>query len=124
MKVEPPKIKMPEVKLPEPPKPPEIKMVQQPPIALPAPPKLVQPPPAPKIVNLAQALPAAVANNSPHPTAVALGQHEQSHCSLQSPRDHCDQPWQQRHGWNARVQQGHGPDHMSVLVPAHPPART
>ena len=48
VKVEPPKIKMPEIKLPEPPKPPEIKMVQQPPILVPAPPKIVQPPPAPE----------------------------------------------------------------------------
>jgi TonB family protein len=74
VKVEPPKIKLPEIKLPEPPKPPEIKMVQQPIILTPAPPKLVQPPPAPKVVNLAQAQPAAVVNNSPHPSAVALGQ--------------------------------------------------
>jgi periplasmic protein TonB len=74
VKVEPPKIKMPEIKLPEPPKPPEIKMVQQPPILVPAPPKIVQPPPAPKIVNLAQAQPAAVPNNSPHPAPIALGQ--------------------------------------------------
>jgi periplasmic protein TonB len=72
-KVEPPKIKLPDIKLPEPPKPPEIKMVQQMPVVLPAPPKLVQPPPAPKVVNLAQAQPAAVVNNSPHPTAIALG---------------------------------------------------
>ncbi len=55
---------------------PTIKMVQQPPVVVPAPPKLVQPPPAPKVVNLAQAQPASVVNNSPHPTAVALGQHE------------------------------------------------
>jgi periplasmic protein TonB len=74
VKVEPPKIKMPEIKLPEPPKPPEIKMVQQPPILVPAPPKIVQPPPAPKIINLAQAQPAAVPNNSPHPAPIALGQ--------------------------------------------------
>jgi periplasmic protein TonB len=74
VKVEPPKIKLPDVKLPDLPKPPEIKMVQQPPILVPAPPKLVQPPPAPRVVNLAQAQPAAVVNNSPHPAAVALGQ--------------------------------------------------
>jgi len=73
VKVDAPRIKMPEIKLPEPPKPPEIKMVQPMPVVLPAPPKLVQPPPAPKVVNLAQAQPAAVVNNSPHPTAVALG---------------------------------------------------
>ncbi len=74
VKVEPPEIKLPDVKLPDLPKPPEIKMVQQPPILVPAPPKLVQPPPAPKVVSLAQAQPAAVVNNSPHPSAVALGQ--------------------------------------------------
>jgi periplasmic protein TonB len=74
VKVEPPKIKLPEVKLPDLPKPPEIKMVQQPPVLVPAPPKLVQAPPAPRVVNLAQAQPAAVVNNSPHPAAVALGQ--------------------------------------------------
>src|SRR5271155_96978 len=73
VKVEPPKIKLPDVKLPDVPKPPEIKMAQQMPVVLPAPPKLVQPPPAPKVVSLAQAQPAAVVNNSPHPTAVALG---------------------------------------------------
>jgi periplasmic protein TonB len=74
VKVDPPKIKLPDVKLPDPPKPPEIKMVQQPPILVPAPPKLVQPPPAPRVVSLAQAQPAAVVNPSPHPAAVALGQ--------------------------------------------------
>jgi protein TonB len=73
IKVELPKIKTPEVKLPDLPKPVEIKMAQQVPIIQPAPPKLVQPPPAPKVVNLAQAQPAAVVNNSPHPSAVALG---------------------------------------------------
>ncbi len=73
VKVEPPKIKLPDVKLPDPPKIPEVKMVQQVPILQPAPPKLVQPPPAPKVVSLAQAQPASVVNNSPHPTAVALG---------------------------------------------------
>jgi periplasmic protein TonB len=48
-------------------------MVQPMPVVLPAAPKLVQPPPAPKVVSLAQAMPATVPNNSPHPTAVALG---------------------------------------------------
>jgi len=72
-KVEPPKIKLPEVKLPDPPKIPEVKMAQIPVIKTPAPPKLVQPPPAPKVVNLARAQPASVPNNSPHPSAVALG---------------------------------------------------
>jgi periplasmic protein TonB len=72
-KVEPPKIKLPDVKLPEPPKQPSIKMTQQAPVVVPAPPKAVQPPPAPRVVNLAQARPASVVNDSPHPTAVALG---------------------------------------------------
>jgi len=75
VKVEPPKIKLPDVKTPEPPKLPEIKMVQTPPpVAMPAPPKLVQPPPAPKAVSLAQVQPASVVNNSAHPAPVALGQ--------------------------------------------------
>jgi periplasmic protein TonB len=73
IKVDPPKIKMPEVKLPDPPKPPEIKMAQPLPVLAPAPPKLVQPPPAPKVVSLAQAMPAAVAAPAPKATAVALG---------------------------------------------------
>jgi protein TonB len=72
-KVEPPKIKVPDVKLPDVPKPPAIKMVQQAPVVLPAPPKRIQPPPAPRVVNLAQARPASVVNDSPHPTAVSLG---------------------------------------------------
>ena len=67
VKVEPPKIKLPDVKLPDIPKPPVVKMVQPAPVILPAPPKLVQPPPAPKVVSLAQAAPASVPNNSPHP---------------------------------------------------------
>jgi periplasmic protein TonB len=70
--VDPPKIKLPEVKLPDVPKIHPIVMAQQTPVLIPAPPKLVQPPPAPKIVNLAQA--ASVINNSPHAAPVALGQ--------------------------------------------------
>jgi protein TonB len=73
VKVEPPKIKLPDVKLPDVPKPPTVKMTQPMPVVLPAPPKMVQPPPAPRVVNLAQAQPASVVNNAPHPTAVALG---------------------------------------------------
>jgi periplasmic protein TonB len=73
VKVEPPKIKLPDVKLPDVPKPPVIKMTQPMPVVLPAPPKIVQPPPAPKVVNLARAQPAGVLNNAPHTTAVALG---------------------------------------------------
>jgi protein TonB len=72
-KIDPPKIKLPDLKVPDVPKPPTIKMVQPMPVVLPAPPKAVQPPPAPVVVNLARAMPASLANNSPHPTAVALG---------------------------------------------------
>jgi protein TonB len=74
VKMEAPKIKLPDVKLPDIPKPPQIKMTQPVPVILPAPPKLVQPPPAPRVVNLAQAQPASVVNNSQHPSAVSLGQ--------------------------------------------------
>jgi periplasmic protein TonB len=73
VKIDPPKIKLPDVPLPEIPKPQIVKMTQPAPVILPAPPKLVQAPPAPKAVSLAAA-PAAVANNSPHPSAVSLGQ--------------------------------------------------
>jgi TonB family protein len=73
-KVEPPKIKMPEIKTPEPPKIPEIKMAHPTPVLVPAPPKRVIAPPAPKVVSLAHPQAAAVVNNSPHPAPVALGQ--------------------------------------------------
>jgi protein TonB len=73
VKAQPPKIKVPEVKLPDVPKPVEVKMTQPVPIVKPAPPKLVQAPPAPRMVNLGQAKPASVVNNSPQPSAVALG---------------------------------------------------
>lgn len=73
IKIDPPKIKVAEVKLPDLPKPPEIKMNQPTPVIAPAPPKLVTPPPAPKVVNLGQAAPASVMANN-HPSAVALGQ--------------------------------------------------
>jgi protein TonB len=70
LKAEAPKIKIPETKLPEP----KITPMAHPaPVVLPAPPKRIQPPPAPKVVNLAQARPAAVVNNSPHPSPVSLG---------------------------------------------------
>jgi periplasmic protein TonB len=72
--VDPPKIKLPEVKLPDIPKIQPIVMAQQTPILVPAPPKQVQPPPAPKVVNLAQAQAASVINNSPHAAPVTLGQ--------------------------------------------------
>ncbi|GGA64221.1 hypothetical protein GCM10011507_14800 [Edaphobacter acidisoli] len=74
IKVEAPKIKMPDTKLPDIPKPIQVKMTQPVPVVMPAPPKLVQPPPAPRVVNLAQAQAASVPNNSPHPSAVSLGQ--------------------------------------------------
>jgi protein TonB len=72
LKAEAPKIKVPETKLPEP-KIPEVRMEHPAPVVLPAPPKRVQPPPAPRVVNLAQARPASVINNSPHPSPVSLG---------------------------------------------------
>jgi TonB family protein len=76
-KVEPPKIKLPEVvKLPDPPKIAEVKMNTPAPVITPAPPKLVTPPPAPQIVNLAHAMPASIANNDVHPSAVRLGNPE------------------------------------------------
>jgi periplasmic protein TonB len=77
VKVEPPKIKLPEVvKLPDPPKIAEVKMNTPAPVITPAPPKLVTPPPAPQIVNLAHAMPASIANNDAHPSAVRLGNPE------------------------------------------------
>lgn len=74
VKVEPPKIKLPEIKAPEIPKPTVVKMAQPAPVVAPAPPKRVIAPPAPQVVNLAHPVAASVVNNSPHPTAVALGQ--------------------------------------------------
>ncbi|RXH55053.1 energy transducer TonB [Granulicella sibirica] len=74
VKVDPPKIVVPEVKLPEPPKVPVVHMNEPVPINAPAPPKVVTPPAAPKVVNLARPEAASVASNNPRPTAVALGQ--------------------------------------------------
>jgi protein TonB len=70
--VEPPKIKVAEVKVPEP-KIPTVRMTHPAPVIVPAPPKRIEPPPAPKVVNLGRARPASVVNDSPHPSAVALG---------------------------------------------------
>ncbi|MEO6816770.1 MAG: energy transducer TonB [Edaphobacter sp.] len=70
--VQPPKIKMPEVKEPEP-KIPVVRMTRPVPVVVPAPPKRIEPPPAPKVVHLGRAQAAAVVNESPHPSAVALG---------------------------------------------------
>jgi protein TonB len=72
VKPEPPKIKMPEAKVPEP-KIPTVRMTHPTPVVIPAPPKRIQPPPAPHVVNLGRAQPASVVNNSPHPSAVSLG---------------------------------------------------
>lgn len=72
VKVSPPKITLPQVKQPEPIKPVEVKMTQPAPV-VPAPPKQVIAPAAPKVVSLAHPQAASVVNNSPHPTAVALG---------------------------------------------------
>jgi protein TonB len=71
VKFDAPKIKMPDVKLPDVPKMAELKMTQPAPVIAPAAPKRIIAPPAPVAVNLARA--ASVVNNSPHPTAVALG---------------------------------------------------
>jgi len=71
--VEPPKIKLPETKAPEIPKPTPVKMAQPMPVVTPAAPRRVIAPAAPKVVSLAHPAPASVVNNSPHPTAVALG---------------------------------------------------
>jgi periplasmic protein TonB len=66
-----PKIIVPPVqKMIEPPKP--VKMEEPKPVVMPAPPKIVVAQAAPKVVNLA-ATPPALANNSAHPSAVALG---------------------------------------------------
>lgn len=72
VKTAPPKITMPQVKEPEPIKTVAVKMPQPAP-AVPAPPKQVIAPAAPKPVSLAHPQAASVVNNSPHPTAVALG---------------------------------------------------
>jgi protein TonB len=72
VKVEPPKI-IPDVKPIEAPKPAEVKMTQPAPVVTPAAPKRVVAPPAPVAVSLAHPMAASVVNNSPHPTAVALG---------------------------------------------------
>lgn len=72
-KVEPPKITVPQVKAPEPPKPQVVKMAEPTPVVTPAPPKRVVAPAAPAVVNLARPQAASVVNNSPHPSAVALG---------------------------------------------------
>ncbi len=72
IKVEPPKIQVPEAKLPDIPKAVEMKMTQPAPVIAPAPPKLVQAPPAPKVVNLGRPEPATVMATN-HPAAVSLG---------------------------------------------------
>ncbi|MBB5057504.1 TonB family protein [Granulicella aggregans] len=73
VKVDPPKIKLPDVKPIEAPKPAEVKMTQPAPVVTPAAPRKVVAPPAPVVVSLAHPMAASVVNNSPHPTAVALG---------------------------------------------------
>lgn len=71
IKSEPPKIQV-EAKIPEP-KIPTPQMTHPVPVVVPAPPKRIQPPPAPRVVHLGRAMPASVVNNSPHPSAVSLG---------------------------------------------------
>jgi protein TonB len=72
----PPKMETPKVP-PPPEKLPDIKPIPvetpKPVVSQPAPPKAVTPPPAPKVVNLAAAAPASVANHDMHPSAVRLG---------------------------------------------------
>lgn len=72
IKPEPPKIKVPEIKVPEP-KVATVHMTHPAPVVAPAPPKRIQPPPAPRVVHLGRAQAASVVNNSPHPSPVALG---------------------------------------------------
>lgn len=72
VKTAPPKISMSQVKEPEPIKTVEVKMPQPAP-AVPAAPKRVIAPAAPKPVSLAHPQAASVINNSQHPTPVALG---------------------------------------------------
>ena len=73
MRVETPKITVPVVKPLEVPKQPVVAMARPAPVVLPAPPKAVTAPAAPQVVSLAHPMAASVVNNSPHPTAVALG---------------------------------------------------
>ena len=72
IKLEQPKIAV--VKLPDVPKPVVVKMDTPKPVVLPAPPKLVTAPAAPVAVRLDHPQAAAIANNSPHPSAIRLGQ--------------------------------------------------
>ena len=74
IKLEPPKIKIAEVKLPDIPKPVVVKMDTPKPVVLPAPPKLVTAPAAPVAIHLDHPAAAAIANNSPHPSAIRMGQ--------------------------------------------------
>ena len=68
-----------------------IKMTHPVPVVLPAPPKRIQPPPAPKVVNLAQAMPASVVNNSPHPVRGCAGPRRQPDCAFEPARSQLDQ---------------------------------
>jgi TonB family protein len=68
-----PKIILPKMKLPDVPKPIEIKMDQPKPVLLPPAPKQILEQAAPKVVNLAHPSAPALVNNSPHASAVALG---------------------------------------------------
>jgi periplasmic protein TonB len=72
IEVQTPKIVVPVVKLPDPPKD-VVKMEAPKPVLLPAAPKQVIAMAAPKVVDLSHPSPPALANSSPHPSAVALG---------------------------------------------------
>ena len=73
-KIEPPKILRPEVKLPDPPKPVPVAAPKPVPVVVPLPPKIQTAAAAPKVQAITMAAKSAsVANNDPHPAAVALG---------------------------------------------------
>jgi len=73
-KIEPPKILRPEVKLPDPPKPVPVPAPKPVPVVVPLPPKIQTAAAAPKVQSITMAAKSAsVANNDPHPAAVALG---------------------------------------------------
>jgi TonB family protein len=73
IRAEVPKITVPEVKPLVAPKPTVVAMTHPAPAVVPAPPKAVSAPAAPRVVSLAHPMAASVVNNSSHPTAVALG---------------------------------------------------
>jgi protein TonB len=73
LKVATPKITVPQVRLPDPRKSQIVAMARPEPVIPPAPPKAITAPAAPRVVSFAHPMAASVVNNSPHPSAVALG---------------------------------------------------